>query len=244
MSILTRLVLPLATVLSLTACEPSPPTGSAGENRGVLNVGLLPDEDPLQQRQRYAPLIEAIRGKTGLDVQLVLSADYDELVRQFAEGAVDLAYFGGYTFVVANKRHGAVPLVMRDIDARFVSQVVVHRNNTAVRQLSDLRGARFSFGSRRSTSGHIMPRHFFSGAGIVPEKFFSQVVFSGAHDRTVMLVVDGSVDAGVANGQILRSMLESGSAPPVRIIWQSRPYVDYVWAAQPSMSAKTRSAIK
>jgi len=241
-----RTVLAFTALLALTACDPPPPEGSAGELRGVLNLGLLPDENPKRQAIRYAPLIEAIRSRTGLDVELVLPETYDDLVSRFADGTLDLAYFGGYTFVLASERYGAIPLVMRDIDARFISHVLVHRDNTNVQGLADLQGSHFSFGSRRSTSGHIMPRHYFSRMGIIPEEFFSHLTYSGSHDRTVQLVAEGSVDAGVANGQIVRQLLSSArhERPPVRVLWQSPAYVDYVWATQPSMSENTRQALK
>ena len=240
-----RFAVAFVTLLLLVACDAPSPPGSAGEARGVLTFGLLPDEDREQQIARYAPLLEAIRSKTGLVVELATPKTYSELVNLFATGTVDVAYFGGYTFLIANERHGAIPLVMRDIDARFVSHVVVHRDNHIVRELSDLTGARFSFGSLKSTSGHLMPRYYFSKVGISPEDFFSEVIFSGAHDRTIALVADGTVDAGVANGQIVEGLLAQSAdrAPPVRIVWQSPPYVDYVWAVQSSMSEKTRNAI-
>jgi len=232
--------------LSLIACEPSPSAGSAGEVRGTLTLGLLPDEEPEKLKLRYAPLIEAIKGKTGLAVELILPKSYLELIELFGAGKVDVAYFGGYTFVLACERYGAVPLVMRDIDMRLVSHVLVHRDNNAVRELSDLRGARFSFGSRQSTSGHLMPRFYFSTLGIIPEECFSQISFSGAHDKALRLIVDGTVDAGVANGQIVQQMLENSvdDALPLRIVWQSPAYVDYVWAVQSAMSEETRRAIK
>ncbi len=240
-----RFAVAFVTLLLLVACDVPSPPGSAGEAAGVLRFGLLPDEDRKRQMARYARLLEAIRSKTGLEVELATPNTYSELVNLFATGAVDVAYFGGYTFLIANERHGAIPLVMRDIDARFVSHVVVHRDNRTVHGLSDLTGARFSFGSQKSTSGHLMPRYYFSKVGISPEDFFSEVTFSGAHDRTIALVADGTVDAGVANGQIVQALLaQSGDrAPPVRIVWQSPPYVDYVWAVQSSMTENTRRAI-
>ena len=66
-----RLALVFAAALALGGCDPSQPTGSAGEAHGVLRVGLLPDEDSQRQAARYAPLVDAIQGKTGLDVNLV-----------------------------------------------------------------------------------------------------------------------------------------------------------------------------
>jgi phosphonate transport system substrate-binding protein len=176
----------------------------------------------------------------------MLPSSYLELVELFGAGRVDVASFGGYTFLLAEERYGVVPLVMRGIDKRLDSHVLVHKDNSVVRQLSDLRGARFSFGSRQSTSGHLMPRFYFSTLGIIPEKFFSEISFSGAHDQTVQQIADGTVDAGVANGQFVQRILENGvnGAPPMRVVWQSPVYVDYVWAVQSDISKETWRAIR
>ncbi len=239
-----RILILLSLAVNLAGCSPSDTPGSTGEAIGVLTLGVLPDEAPARQRRKYAPLIEAIRSKTGLDARLQLPTSYAKLVESFSNAEVDIAYFGGYTFARAHELYGAVPLVMRDIDARFVSYVVV-RSNDKARELRDLAGRSFAFGSRLSTSGHIMPRYYFDQLGIHPESHFSEVRYSGAHDRTIQWVIDDAVDAGVANGQIVEQFLDSGheDRASLKVIWQTRPYVDYVWAAQPSMSQKTRHAV-
>ena len=239
-----RLAGALLAALLLGGCGPSPTPDAGPGGGGTLTLGLLPDEDPERQARRYAPLKQALEANTGMAVELLLPSTYEELVYRFAQGEVDLAYFGGYTFLRAQEQAGAEPLVMRDIDARFVSYIIVPPDHPA-RGLAGLQQARFAFGARSSTSGHLMPRYFLSREGIVPEAFFSGVVYSGAHDLTFRLVADGLVDAGVVNGQVVRSMLAGSPAgsPPVRVIWQSPPYVDYVWAVQPGMDQEARRTI-
>ena len=229
----------------LVACSQPVPPETARETQGRLIVALLPDEDPAQQVAKYTVLIEAIRNRTGFQVQLVRPGNYEELSRLFSERRVDLAYFGGFTFMRAMARSNAVPLVMRDIDAHFTSYVLV-RSDSKAKRLNDLAGVRFSFGSRLSTSGHIMPRYFFAAAGIEPEAFFAQVSYSEAHDKTIEQIVAGVIDAGVVNSQIAKQWIsrQGDRAPAVRVLWQSPDFVDYVWAVQPSMTARTRRAIK
>ena len=239
---LRRLALALTAVILFGACDGQSP-GAAGAH-GPLTFGLLPDEVPERQAERYQPLLEAVAESTGREVRLLLPASYEELVRRFRTGEVDVAYFGGYTFLQAQDAAGAVPLVMRDIDARFVTYIVVPDESDAD-SLADLRGGRFSFGAGSSTSGHMMPRYFLSEQGIVPEEFFSTVLYSGAHDLTYRLVADSLVDAGAVNGHFVRALLEARppGERPVRVIWQSPPYVDYVWAVQPDMSEPLRQEI-
>ena len=72
------------------------------------------------------------------------------------------------------------------------------------------------------------------------------MLYSGTHDRTIRAVIDGTVDAGVVNGQLFEHWLKDGrnDLTAVRVLWQSPAYPNYVWAVQPSMTSTTRQSIK
>lgn len=198
----------------------------------VLRVGILPDMGVENLHRRYEPLLDYLSTETGIEYKLVVPENYAALIRLFREQEVDLAYFGGFTFVRAQTFYGARPLVMREIDTRFTSWFLVKGENSAL-ELADFKDKTFSFGSELSTSGHLMPRHFMQvEKQIVPEQFFSEIGYSGAHDRTAYLVRDGKVDLGVANAEIIIAMIKNGRLKQgdIRTLWQTPPYPDYVWA--------------
>ena len=141
----------------------------------VLRVGVLPDVSVENLHKRYDPLLDHLSAGSGLDIKLVIPADYNELVRLFRDHEVDLVYFGGITFVQAHDLHNAEPLVMRDVDTRFTSYFLVKDGDPA-HDLVDFKGKSFTFGSRLSTSGHLMPRHLMRmEKQIIPEEFFAEV---------------------------------------------------------------------
>ena len=221
-------VIALSSLLSIAVFSPDKITPT------VIRVGVLPDENFEVLRKRYAPLLKYLSETIGIDTQLILPANYQELSRLFQDGEIELAYFGGLTFVQASINSNAEPLVMRDIDTRFVSYFLA-RPNEDRKQLSDFEGMRFSFGSQLSTSGHLMPRHFMkSEMQIEPESYFSVVDYSASHDRTAFLVRDGDIDLGVANSVIFKKMIEDGrlGENELQVVWETPPYVDYVWAVQ------------
>jgi phosphonate transport system substrate-binding protein len=211
----------------------------------TLRIGTLPDESEEALRSRYAPLIEFLSRETGIACELAIPDNYEELVMWLGEGKVDLAYFGGATFLKAKHHFNAVPLVMRDIDTRFTSMLVV--SDEDFRTVEQLQGKRISFGARLSTSGHLMPRHFLQVQHVViPETYFSSIRYSGKHDRTAFWVRDGEVDAGIVNSEVIRKMFADGRLRPgdIRIIWTTPPYVDYVWAAHPRVQPAVRESIQ
>jgi phosphonate transport system substrate-binding protein len=212
----------------------------------VLRVGILPDVSLEIIQRRYAPLLKYLSAETGIEHKLVVPESYADLLRQFHEQKVDLAYFGGYTYVKAQAYSDARPLVMREIDTRFTSLFLVRGDDSAL-QLSDFKDKTFSFGNELSTSGHLMPRHFLQmEKQIVPEQFFSEVHYSGAHDKTAYLVRDGKFDLGVANAQIILAMFRDGRLKKgeIRTFWQTPPYPDYVWAVHDYLDENVKTQLR
>jgi phosphonate transport system substrate-binding protein len=132
---------------------------------------------------------------------------------------------------------------MRDIDFKFTSYFLIAKDNQAS-NISDLKNNSFSFGSKLSTSGHIMPRFFLSTQDIVPETFFSQVLYSGAHDKTALWVQNGEVDVGVVNSVVLKHLYKDKiiNKNKIKVLWETPSYPDYVWAARQALpkTLKTR----
>ncbi len=231
----------LTTLWALAGCG----QGSSGSPQSsVLRVSVLPDEDPAALAEVHTPLIAYLSSVLDVQMELEIFPDYGSLVDAFDAGHVDLAWFGGLTFVQAEARTGAFPVAMRDVDLRFTSVFLVPASTEAT-MVEDLRGSRFAFGSDLSTSGHLMPRYFLEHRGIVPETFFTEVLYSGAHDLSLLLVQEGSVDVAVSNATIVRRMFAEGGADPavVRVLEETPEYRDYVWAVHPSVPADVREGL-
>ncbi|MDH3763509.1 MAG: phosphate/phosphite/phosphonate ABC transporter substrate-binding protein [Gammaproteobacteria bacterium] len=211
----------------------------------TLRVGVLPDESPERLRQRYEPLLDHLSEQLQIACELIIPSSYSELLSLFTERSIDLAYFGGFTYVKARQQAGAIPLVMRRIDTRFTSYFLV-AGDSAVESLHDLRGKTIGFGSKLSTSGHLMPRFFLEQQDIVPESFFDGIEYSGAHDKTAYWVRDRRVDVGAANAATIRSMLADGriNEDDLRILWETPPYADYVWAIRPEFDDASRTGLR
>lgn len=233
-------ILFLIVSLCCAACERTP------EDRQieVLRIGVLPDQSRTVLKTRFTPLLAYLQQELGIKTKLILVDDYQDLLQRFHNKELDLVRFGGFSFVKAHLMDQASPLVMRDIDARFVSYFLVQANSKA-RAVADFKGKVFAFGARLSTSGHLMPRYFLQQQKIKPESFFSEVRYSGAHDLTAQWVASGQVDIGVANAVVINRLYQEQklSKKKVRILSQTPPYADYVWAAQADLPAELQHQI-
>ena len=221
----------LGLVMLITSCE-----NTQQYTPNELKVAVVPDQNHEDLKNQHQPLVDYLSKELSIPAKLIIPKDYADLNRLFHERKVDLAYFGGLTFVRASEKSNAIPLTLRDIDLRFTSIFLTSKNNKGS-SIKDFQGMRLSFGSQLSTSGHLMPRHFLNEQGISAEHYFSETHFSGAHDKTVFGVLRNESDLGVANNAVVESMFKKGTVNPgdFKIIWITPPYPDYVWAIQPDV---------
>jgi phosphonate transport system substrate-binding protein len=213
----------------------------------TLRVSAIPDEAPTELLRKFEPLGAYLEQELGMPVKFVPVSDYAAVVEALAADRVDLAWLGGFTFVQTRLKTGnAIPLVQREQDAVFTSKFITA--DPAVKTLADLKGKTFAFGSVSSTSGSLMPRYFMLKDDITPEKFFSRVAYSGAHDATVAWVQTGKADAGVLNASVWDKLVAAGKVDTdkVRVFATTEPYYDYNWTVRgnldPQLTAKIKAA--
>ena len=250
---LLQLVIRLGLVFSLAVFAACSGPDSGQDLPELLRVGLVPGESAAILRQRHTPLLDHLSQKQGFDYELVIPDSYAGLVDGFASGDIDMAYFGGFTFIRAHEQSGAVPLVIRDTDTRFTSYIITRPAlydsiRASTNEEDFLQGKSLCFGSKLSTSGHLMPRYFLKEMDIEPAQHFSEIIYTGSHEKTATAVSLGDCDVGAINSYSLDQMFanEQISNWAVRVIWESPPYPDYVWSVQqtfkPSVIRQLRDA--
>jgi len=211
----------------------------------VFRVTAIPDESPTELARKAAPLVKYLEGKLGMKVEFTPVTDYAAAVETLVNRKVDLAWFGGFTFVQAQVRSGGkvVPLVQREEDTRFRSVFIT--TDPAIKTLADLKGRDLSFGSASSTSGHLMPRSFLLQAGLNPEKDLRRVAFSGAHDATIAAVAAGKVQAGALNISVWEKFVADGKVDlaKLRVFFTTPAYYDYNWTVHADLPAALRDKL-
>lgn len=238
MTLSRRHLLSLAALATPLATRAQPPQ--------VLRVTAIPDESPTELARKFAPLGAYLETRLGMKVEWAPVTDYAAAVETMVSRKVDLAWFGGFTFVQANLRSQGkmIPLVQRAEDERFRS-VFITDAKSGIRTLADLKGHTLSFGSASSTSGHLMPRSYLLQARIDPDKDFKRVAYSGAHDATIAAVAAGKVEAGALNASVWEKFVTEGKVDTakVKVFYTTPGYFDYNWTVHADMPAALREKL-
>lgn len=205
--------------------SPSGQTAAAGERPATLRVGLVPNQAPDRVKAQYEPFREYLARALGEPVETFVATDYAGVVEAMASDKLDLAYFGGLTYVQAELRVDVMPIVT-EIDretntSKYYSAIIV-RSDSPYQKVEDLKGKPFAFGDISSTSGSLYPRYMLDRAGFSDFGNPQLFVYTGGHDATLAAVINGSVQGGGIEKRIMERAFAAGtySRDQIRILEQ------------------------
>jgi phosphonate transport system substrate-binding protein len=211
----------------------------------------IPDEDESRLRQRFDKVATYLSKELGPEVKYIPVKSYAAAVTAFRNNQVQLAWFGGLSGVRARKLvPGSEALAQGYEDQFFVTYFIAHES-TNPRESKDfpknIAGKTFTFGSKGSTSGRLMPEfHIRKKFGKSPDGMFSRVGFSGDHSRTVALVQSGAYQVGAVNFKVWENEMKAGHIDPkkVSVIWKTPTYPDYQWTVRGDVDRRWGAGFK
>lgn len=196
----------------------------------------IPDQDETLLQTRFGKIADYLSAQLGVDVNYIPVKSYAAAVTAFRNDQVQLAWFGGLSGVQARLRvPGSEAIAQGYEDQFFQSYFIAHRSSglkPAEKLESAIKGHSFTFGSKGSTSGRLMPEyHLVNQFNQSPEEIFSRIGFSGDHSRTIALVQSGAYDIGAVNFKVWERELANGNihSDQVSVIWKTPSYPDYQW---------------
>lgn len=213
----------------------------------VLRVSGIPDSKGTEIDALAKAVEQYLGAELGMKVEYINATNYDAAVAMMGSNKVDLGWFGGVTGVDAvDACDGKARMIAtREKDLQFktyfiANHAVVEAGKVGpVQSLAELgpklADLSFTFGNLRSTSGHIMPRHFMAEAGIDLENGIK----GGAknqdnHTMTLDMVADGRVDVGALNYTNYDRASDDKKKQAVKI-FETDAYVDYCLVARDTL---------
>lgn len=205
----------------------------------------IPDEDETRLDERFGRVADYLSKELGVRVQYIPVKSYPAAISAFRNDQVQLAWFGGLSGVQARRLvPGSQAIAQGYEDQFFKTYFIANTTSGLMPSLgfpSGIAGKTFTFGSKGSTSGRLMPeyyiRQFFEKS---PEEVFERVGYSGDHSRTIAQVQAGAYDVGAVNYTVWDNELAEGKIDlnRLRIIWTTPTYPDYQWTIRGDVDAR------
>jgi phosphonate transport system substrate-binding protein len=210
-------------VSSLLAGLSAVPATAEVKEPDTITIAWLPNDSADTQAAMRDEIAKAIAKATGKKVENKLTTDYTIAIAALESGNAQLGWFGANEYLTSHaKNPKVIPLVVNTgpsgtlEDSLYYSRFLVKKGNEVkyksggTYSIDNIVGKRMSFVSTSSTSGFNMPaaailgqftkeakwKHLTKedlaqgGSG----KFFSQVMFGGSHQLSLVNVLTGRSD--------------------------------------------------
>lgn len=220
--------------------------GRAEAKENCLIMGLIPAEDPKAMMEQYTPMKNWMEKDMGMCINIFTATDYTGVIEAMRTKKVDFAWFGPFSYVLAQERAGAEAFAVgMDSKGNTTYRSYLVATPEAAQKLgitNPLEGEAgmktlaeklnnhkklftFAFTETASTSGYAVPRYYMMRAGIDPEKVFKKVGYVGTHDAAELVVKNKIIDIVADNDVTYPKMIEGGkiSAETNVVIWKSDP---------------------
>jgi phosphonate transport system substrate-binding protein len=186
-------------------------------------------------------------------VEYIDRFSWQEREQMFDAGEIQILWLCGlpYVFKVAALRP-KLELLAMPVPAGsrysgrpvYFSDFVVHQQSP-FRQFSDLRGRSWAFNEPRSHSGYNVVRAHLSGlrAG---QKFFARVVESGAHVKSLRMILAGHVDGAAVDSTVLEWAVqeEPELSEQLRVIGTLGPSPIPPWVVSTTVPSRLRRDLR
>ncbi|MBC7194030.1 putative selenate ABC transporter substrate-binding protein [Marinobacter sp.] len=214
----------------------------------------IPDQDETKLVERFKGVADYLSRELDVDVRYVPVKSYAAAVSAFRNNQVQLAWFGGLSGVQARRLVPGSEAIAQGVEDEAFQTYFIANTSTGIEPADELasledelRGKTFTFGSKGSTSGRLMPEYYIREVfGAQPDEFFSRVGFSGNHTRTLRLVEAGTYEVGALNFQVWENELANGNidTDAVQVIWETPPYPDYQWTIRGDVNERFGDGFK
>ncbi len=229
------LVVAIASIF-LAGCSSTTSTSTVKEP-DTITIAWLPNTVGEDLKEARAEIGKVIENATGKKVEDKLTTDYAITIEALASGTAQLAWVGAQQYIEAHAKNDKVlPLVVNSgnsgtLDgAMYYSRLVVKKGNEDQYKsgngysIDNIAGKKMSFVSTSSTSGFKVP-----SSGIVTnfskqdkwknlkqedlleggsEKFFSQVIFGGSHQLSLVNVLTDKAEVSAVDDIDVASYVE------------------------------------
>lgn len=232
---------------SLLAAPLLLPALARAQSRAPIRFAVGPFQPTAgDTRRAFEPFFAHLAESLGRPYELTVTTDWAGIAVALGSGQVDAAWMGPWGYVLAKDRARAEALatVLYRGQPTYHAIILARTGLTIARFPEDARGLSISFADAGSTSGWLIPHHWFAQRGIDPRTFF-RYRDGASHAANVISVASGQVDLATDFDRNFAAMIAAGRVreDQARIVWRSAPLPNDALAVRHDLDAATKAAV-
>jgi phosphonate transport system substrate-binding protein len=197
-------------------------------------------------RRAFEPFFAHLARALGRPYELTVTTDWAGIAVALGSGQADCAWMGPWGYVLAKDRAGAEALATVLYEGRptYHAIILARPELPITRFPEDARGMSISFADAGSTSGWLIPHHWFLRRGIDVRTFF-RYRDGASHAANVISVASGQVDLATDFDRNLAAMQAAGRVREgqVKVVWRSDPLPNDALAVRRDLDPALKAAI-
>jgi len=161
-----------------------------------IKIGVAAMISPKETMRYYKQILDYVGTKIGRPVEMVQKENYDEMDGMLDRGDVTVAFVCSGPYVKDKAKFGAELLVApQSYGQPFYHAYIIVNKDSPIKDLAGLKGKKFAFTDPKSNTGKIVPTYMVGkDFNTTPEKFFSEVIYTRSHDKSIEAVAKNMVD--------------------------------------------------
>ncbi|MEM7592892.1 MAG: phosphonate ABC transporter substrate-binding protein [Cyanobacteria bacterium P01_A01_bin.83] len=223
-----------------------------------LNFGIISTESQANQKPIWEPFISAMSEELGMPVKAFYATQYAGVIEAMRFGQVQLAWYGGKSYIEANEIADAevfAQTVNDDGTKGYYSHLIMNKNHPDLAKAKEMGGDKyvlenasnlqFAFNDLNSTSGFLVPSYYvFAQNNVDPKEAFKRLIFAGNHEATALAIANDQVDVATNNSESLSRLEKTNpdARTNIETIWTSTliPSDPIAWRADLPGELKTK----
>ena len=223
-----------------------------------LNFGIISTESQANQKPIWEPFISAMSQEIGMPVKAFYATQYAGVIEAMRFGQVQLAWYGGKSYVEANEIADAevfAQTVNDDGTKGYYSHLIMNKDHPDLAKAKEMGGDKyvlenasnlqFAFNDPNSTSGFLVPSYYvFAQNNVDPKEAFKRLIFAGNHEATALAIANNQVDVATNNSESLSRLEKTNpdARTNIEAVWTSTliPSDPIAWRSDLPEEIKTK----
>jgi len=203
-----------------------------------LKFGIYGSDRISEINRKFTPVLNKIKinmtQSIGIpvNIEMVFYKTYEKGIQAIVEGKVDFIRLGPVSYVFAKQQNPDISIIATEAfkgEKNFTGVICVN-SSSPIYRIEHLKGKKFLFGNKRSTSGRYMAQKYLYENDIKSSDLV-KLGYASTHDDVAISVAQGFFDAGAFKSGILKNKILSKA---LRVIGEF-PVVTQPWVARKDM---------
>ncbi|MGA1867725.1 MAG: phosphate/phosphite/phosphonate ABC transporter substrate-binding protein [bacterium] len=192
----------------------------------TLYIAFIPHIHSKKLVERWQPIEPYLENELDMPVNITTRPSYREITTALTNGDVDVCHLGSFAYIltcreIQNREIKISPLVRRikHGTSNYHSLIVV-RKDSYITDIKDLKGKKFAFTDKESTSGCLLPLVMMKKKGINPISYFSEVSFMANNSSALVAVKNNWFNAVAITDSVWQDSNQK-DREDLEIFWKS-----------------------